>query len=286
MIELRNKIKLQYNGFWLLTITSLLIALNWYIVKYDSASLIFWCAALSIIWRNRNNYSFDSNIFSTIIGLLLITWVLLRCILLSNEYSDILTRIYPLVSVFGICFLATKITKVTQYWRTILIVSLTGIPFEHIFKLLSPTQTISILDAKISRLILWYLGFDVTQTDNFVFLPTGSIEIAGRCSSFNLLWLMWQFCLVIYLCFTLKKSQRILLGFWATVIALVVNGIRLCLMALLVANNHQEAFEYWHGSSGAEVFTTIAILLFALVHWLLSRQKQQQKEDLSKLYES
>lgn len=253
-------------------------------VEYNSVDLIFWYAALSIIWRNRNNYSFESNIFSTTIGLVLITWMLIRCILFSNQYSDVLTRIYPLVSIFGICLLATKITKINQYWRAIVIVSLTAIPFEHIFKWLSPTQTISIFDAKLSRLILWYLGFDVTQRDNFVFLPTGSIQIAGTCSSFDLLWLLWQFCLVVCLCFNLKKYQKILLGFWATLIACVVNGIRLCLMAFLVANNHQEAFEYWHGSNGAEIFTTIAILLFALAHWLLSRQKRQ-KEDLSKLYE-
>ena len=282
MIQLPSKAQLQSPSFWLLTIAGLLIALNWHLAKYNSVYLIFWYAAFYITWSNRKTRYFDSDIFSTTIGLMLITWVLVRCIL-SDGNADVLSHIYPLISILGVCLIASKISKINQYWREIIIVSLTGIPFLHIFDWLSPTESISILDAKLSRFLLWYVGFDVHQADNIVFLPTGSIEILDRCSSFSLLWLMWQFCLVIYLCFSLKKTQKILLGFWATIIALVVNGVRLCLMAILVANSNDEAFEYWHGGSGAEIFTTIAILLFALVYWLLTRQKN---EDLSKLYES
>ena len=281
-MDFSYKTESQNPNFWLLTIAGLLIALNWHFVKYDSVYLIFWIAALSITWRNRNNRSFKSDFLSSTIGLSLISWVLLRCIL-SNNNVDLLARTYPLVSLIGICLIASKIIKINQYWREIIIVSLTSIPFEHIFMWLSPTESISILDAKLSRIILWYLGFNVHQIDNIVFLPTGSIEIAKACSSFNLLWLMWQFSLVACLCFSMKKSQKILLCIWGTIIALVANGVRLCLMALLVANNHTEAFDYWHGSSGAEIFTTIAILLFALAYWLLTRPIN---EDLSNLYES
>lgn len=285
MIDLRNKFLWQDTNFYLLLIAGLLTALNWYLTKYNINYLMFWYAAFYLTWRDRNKYSFDSNLFSTTIGFFLIFWILLRTIFLSNSYSDVLTRIYPLVSVLGVFLLSTKITKINQYWREITIVSFTGIPFEHIFNWLDPTSSVAVLDAKVSRLILWYLGFNVTQTDNLVFLPTGSIKIAGTCSSFGLLWLLWQFWLVVYLCFDLKKSQKILLGAWATIIALVVNGIRLCLLALLVANNQQEAFEYWHGSSGAEIFTTTAILLFALVYWFLTRPKKEQKQ-ISNLYSS
>ena len=282
MIRLPSRIQLESPNFWLLTVTGLLIALNWHLVKYDFLYLIFWIAALSITWQNKNNRSFSSNFFSTSIGSFLISWMLFRCII-SNNNTDILVRAYPLISLLGICLLASKVSKIFQYWREIVIVSLTSIPFEHIFTWLSPTDSVSVLDAKLSRIILWYLGFNVHQIDNIVYLPTGSIQIANACSSFNLLWLMWQFSLVVCLCFSLKKSQKIWLGIWANIIALFANGIRLCLMAILVANNHQEAFDYWHGTSGAEIFTTSAILLFALAYWLLTRQKNQ---DLSKLYES
>ncbi|ELS05527.1 Transmembrane exosortase [Xenococcus sp. PCC 7305] len=271
-MEQQIRIRFDDHRFWLLSIAGLLMAFNWYFVEYNLVCLIYWFAALSVTWKRCNDYNFESDIFSTIIGLILIFWLLFRG-LIADNHTDVIARMYPLFSVAAILFLSTRASKIFQYWHEILIVSLTGIPWEHIFAILSLTAKISVLDAKIARLLLWYIGFDVYQQDNLVVLPTGSIQIAGACSSFNLLGLMWQSCLVIYLCIALTKNQQFLLWLWATVIALGVNSIRLCLMALLIANDQQAAFDYWHGSSGAEIFTTIAILLLALTYWLLVENK-------------
>ena len=268
MIEIQSNIRFSDHRFWLLIIAGLLIAFNCYLVEYNSFYLLCWCVALAMIWHRRNYINFESNIFSTIVGLVLIIWLLFRGVT-ADSHSDVIARMYPLVSVIGIFLLSTKASKIVQYWREILIVSFTGIPSEHIFSFLRLAPIISIMDAKISRLLLWYVGFDVYQKDNLVILPTGSIKIGGACSSLDLLVLLWQCCLVICLCFAIKRNQKILLWLWSTLIALGVNGIRLCLMALLIANDRQEAFHYWHGSAGAEIFTTIAILLLALVYWFL-----------------
>lgn len=268
----QSKVRLNDPRFWLLGVAVLLMAFNWYLVEYNSVYLLFWCAALFITWRNNHNLTFDSNIFSTIIGLVLIIWLLFRGVVADN-YADLITRMYPLLSLASICLLSTKVSEILQYWREIIIVSLTGIPWEHIFSIISPTETISIIDAKVARLLLWYVGFDAYQQDNLVILPTGSIQIAGPCSSFDLLRLTWEFYIVICLCFAIKRHQKILLYLWSTFIALVVNAIRLCLMALLIANDRQEAFDYWHGSAGAEIFTTIAILLLAMVYWVFIEEK-------------
>lgn len=274
MIQLRNKLSFNDHRFWLLTIAGLLIAFNLCLVDYSSVYLLFWCAALLITWRRRNRLNFESDFISTATGLSLITWLLFRGVV-SNHPIDVITRMYPIFSVVAIYLVASKASKISQYWREIVIVSLTGIPWEHIAAVLSPINKISILDAKISWLILWYLGFDVSQTDNLVILPTGAIKIAGGCSSFNLLGLLWQSCLVMCLYFTIQKNQQLLLCLCSTFIALGVNGIRLCLMALLVASNQKSAFHYWHGSAGAEIFTTLAILLLALVYWLLIERKRE-----------
>ena len=272
MIELQSKIRLDEHRFWLLLITGLLIAFNICLVEYNSVYLLFWLAALSITWRKRKELNFESDIVSTTIGLILIIWLLFRGVIAGSN-TDVILRMYPLFSIAGICLVSTKASKIMQYWREILIVSFTGIPGEHIVTFLSIAERISILDAKISRLILWYVGFDVAQKENLVILPTGSIKIAGACSSLNLLILLLQFCFVICLCLAIKRNQKILLLLCSTVIGLGVNCLRLCLMALLIAYDQQEAFDYWHGSAGAEIFTTIAILLLALVYWLLIENK-------------
>lgn len=273
MIELR-KLSFDDHRFWLLTITGLLIAFNLCLTKYNSIYLLFWCTAIAITWRNRNRLDFNSGFYSTAIGLVIISWLLFRGVV-TNHQLDLIARMYPIFSVVGIYLLASKVSRIGQYWREIVIVSLTGIPTEHIASVLLPVAQVSILDAKISRLMLWYVGFDVAQKDNLVILPTGTISIAGACSTFDLLGLLWQSCLVICLYFSLKRNQQLLLFVLSTIIAFGVNGIRLCLMALLVANKNTSAFDYWHGSAGAEIFTTVAILILAAVYWLAIARHQK-----------
>ena len=264
----------NHNHIWLLSISALLIAFNWHYASYSSTYLLFWCAALSIAWKKKEDLELNSSLFATIIGLILISWMLFRGAVSEFSSNDLITRFYPLISIAGICLLASKVKNVFQYWREIIIVSLTGIPWEYLFDLMPITEQIIAIDAKISRLMLWYVGFDVHQVGDLVILPSGSIRIMDACSSFSLLGLMWQSCLVAFLYFAIAKNHKLILGLSSTLIAFVVNGVRLCLLALLVANKQDEAFEYWHGAGGAEVFTTIAILLLGGVYWILTRDKE------------
>ena len=272
MIE-EAKIKYKDKQVLLLSIAALLIVFNWHFINYSSTYLLFWCVALSIAWQRKDKLELQSNLFATASGLVLIGWLLFRGAV-SEFQSDIITRIYPLISIAGICFLASKPNKIFQYWREIIIVAMTGIPWEHIFSIVPVVNNISILDAKIARLMLWYVGFDVRRLGDLVILPEGTIKIASSCSSFDLLGLMWQSCIVICLYFAISKSKKIILFSCSTLVAFGVNGIRLCLMAILVANKSDEAFLYWHGDAGAEIFTTAAILLLAGIYWLwLNKEK-------------
>ncbi|MEM8828934.1 MAG: cyanoexosortase A [Cyanobacteria bacterium P01_G01_bin.19] len=257
---------------WLLFVSTLLIAFNWHFIEYSTTYLLFWCAALAIAWRRRNELDLESNILATSIGLILIVWLLFRGVAIDAK-ADVIARTYPSIAIVSLCLLASKPSKIFQYWRELIIVMTTGIPWEHLFNFISATDNISLIDARIARLMLWYVGFDVHQTSNLVILPEGSIQIAGPCSSFALLGLMWQFSLIICFYFSLTKNQKILLWLGSTVIAFGVNGVRLCLMALLVANKQEEAFHYWHGHAGAEIFTTIAILLLSVFYWFFHKRK-------------
>lgn len=262
------------NRVWLLSISALLIAFNWHFANYNSTYLLFWIAAVSIAWKQRNKLELNSNLFATIIGLILIGWMLFRGAV-SESGADIIARIYPLISIAGICLIASKPKSIFQYWREIVIVGLTGIPWEHIFALMPITEKIVLMDAKISHLMLWYVGFDVKQVGILIILPLGTVSIGDDCSSYALLGLMWQCCLVACIYFTLAKNQKFILWLSSSAIAFVVNGIRICLLALLVANKQTEAFDYWHGPQGAEIFTTIAILLLGGACWILMRNKEE-----------
>ncbi|MCC0179387.1 hypothetical protein I4641_20715, partial [Waterburya agarophytonicola K14] len=59
-----NKLSFDDHRFWLSTIAGLLIAFNLCLVGYSSIYLLFWCAALSIAWRRRNQLKFESDLVS------------------------------------------------------------------------------------------------------------------------------------------------------------------------------------------------------------------------------
>ena len=275
-----NKSQRENEIFWLLAIAGGLVALHQHFIYRHSGSisieaLVFWGAALSITWKRRYTLDLESNFLSSGIGLTLIAWALLRGILWKGSLDN-LNYLTPFISTLGLCLIASEIRKVRQYWRELVIVGLSTFPFKYVFILLSIPESTTILDAKFSSYLLWYAGFNISQIGNLVILPTGTIQVEEGCSSLFLVWLLLQLSLVFCLTFSVRPIQRILLVSAAIAIGFVVNGLRLCVMALVVANNNQAAFEYWHGSSGAEIFTSVAFLLFGLVYILITRSPKKR----------
>jgi len=63
----------------------------------------------------------------------------------------------------------------------------------------------------------------------------------------------------------------------AVSLAYGINIIRLVLMALLAASDHQNAFHYWHEGEGSNIFPVLAMLLFAGFCMFLLNQRQATK---------
>jgi exosortase/archaeosortase family protein len=74
--------------------------------------------------------------------------------------------------------------------------------------------------------------------------------------------LLLQLALLLILVFPTNLLNKILLPSIAVFLAFIINIFRLALMALLVASSNREAFEFWHGSTGAQIFSTLSILAF------------------------
>jgi cyanoexosortase A len=174
------------------------------------------------------------------------------------------------------------VNRIQQYWRELSIVCLSAFPVEHLLARLGAFIDVypPLLDAKISAYLLWYLGFDATQQGVYVSLPTGAIEIYGPCSSFGMMFYLWQFSAVFLLTFPLSRNRGIVLVVLSTLMALIVNGVRLSLLAVIVSHQDQAGFAYWHGSSGAQIFSTVAVLLFGCLCSVLMKDTQSREDNL------
>lgn len=257
----------------LTTIHFQLIARTGHQGQFLEASLMCWAAAWFMIWRRREDLTtFKSSPIPSAIGLVGIAWILLRSLAVS-EYDSFM-RFVPLVSGVSVALLASGF-DLRRYWRELLTLALMTIPTTT---LLSQFD-ISPLTAELSGSLLWYTGFRVTQEGVMLHLPTGSVEVYPGCSGIQLVWQHLSLGILFVLLFPIGWLRSLIVPIAGILIAFIVNSIRVALMAILVAQNHRDAFDYWHLGTGSLIFSMISVSLFGVLCYVLLEQADRAEEE-------
>ncbi len=262
--------RLKNYKFWLfglaVGLAVLHLNLTWTItanIDLLSVSVLCWLAFLSVVWKKRHTLCLDSDIFSSICGLLLIALILIKSTSLFWFESEFI-KISCLVSFIGLGLVASGVKGIKQYWQELLILIVLLLPLELLAQQIDKIINVSLLAAKFSTFVLWYLGFEVSRQGVSVILPTGAIEIYPACSGLNAILLLLQLAFLFIIVFPIQWYKKILVPVISIFLAFTINVIRLVLMAVVVASSNQEAFQYWHGEDGAKIFSTISILMFGM----------------------
>ena len=233
-------------------------------VTPSGSSLLFWAAVALLLWQKQQSLTLKSDTTSTFIGLTLLTLILYKSLHIFE--ADFFLRLSPLLCLLGWSLIASGWQRLKQYKQEIFLLSFLAIPWEVIYLF-----DISLLTAKFSTLSLWALGFDAIRQNTWIILPTGSIEVYNGCSGvrmmIQLLGLSW---LILALTPT-RWQQKLGLPIVAVLLGFFINGLRVALMAVLVAMGNMSAFDYWHVGTGSLVFSAIAVLLFGTTSVLLRR---------------
>ncbi|MDF5729703.1 MAG: cyanoexosortase A [Rhizonema sp. PD38] len=275
--------QLKYSQFWLLGIGAGLIAIHLTLAwksnnpSFLGMSFLFWAAVSCLIWEKRYTLNLESGIFSSFLGLSLITLLLVKSASLTS-FGGFL-YISSVAFAFSFALLASGFQGLKQYKGELLVLF-----FLSASKVLPPFLiNISPLTAKFAAFILWYTGSEVILIEDKIILPTGSVEVYSGCSGIELIFQLLGLGLLFLLMFSQKWKQRILVPTVAAAIAFVVNGLRVALMAILTAKNQPKAFEYWHTGDGSLIFSLIAVLCFGLFCWFLLEQGESKNQEARKL---
>jgi cyanoexosortase A len=181
-IHLTSLKPLKNSQFWLLGIGAGLIAIHLSLMERANnpsllgISVLFWSAVASLVWQKRHSLNLESGIFSSVIGALLLSLVLLKS--LSFSGYDFFLRISPLIGAIGLSLLASGTKGLKQYWQEILSLSFFIVSPGMLSSLIEP----SIFTAKFSAFLLWYAGFKVSLQGVHIILPTGRVEVYPGCS--------------------------------------------------------------------------------------------------------
>ena len=265
----------DHTKYWLSGIGVGLVALHLNLSQhlgrsdFFSHSFLFWMVVLFLVWEKRDRLDLRSDPIGSFGGISLLSLVLYKSLHIFPE--DFFLRIAPLLSVLGLGLLASGIKGLKQYVPEIFLVSFLAIPWEFIY-----IFDVSQLTAKFSSFILWILGFEVTRQGVWIIMPTGSVEVYNGCSGvrtiLQLLGLSWILLSLI----PTNSWQKIWLLIASILLGFTINGMRIALMAVLVAMSNAEGFTYWHTGNGSLIFSAISVLMFGTICFLtLNRENFQ-----------
>ena len=269
--------------FWLIGIGASLIVIHLSITWKDSSSEVFFINLLflvfvcSLLKEKRYTLNLESGIFPSLLGLLFIALIFLNSTLTASFGG--LFFLSPLVSGFGLAFLASGFKGLKQYKIEFL-----ALLFLSVHRLVSVAfKDISLLTAKFSTAILWYTGFKVTRSGINITLPTGSIKVISDCAGMVLILNLLGLAVLFILIFNLHWLQKVLVPTVAAILGFIINGVRVALMAILVAQGDKQAFEYWHFGDGSLLFSMIASLFFGCFCWFLLSINQHKNQNATEL---
>lgn len=229
------------------------------------ASVLFWLAVVCLVWEKRDRLVLSSGVVASSIGAVAIALVLFKSSSLVG--NDIFLRLSPLISIIGIALLSSGFRGLKQYWQELSLLAFFAIPPGLVTLLID----ISPLTARFAAFTLWSLGFTVSRQGVFITLPTGGIEVYSGCSGIALILQMFGLAVIFLMLFPASLRHNILMPCLAVLLAFLVNGWRVALLAVLMALGNQEAFKYWHLGDGSLIFSTTAVLVFGLVYFLSSQ---------------
>jgi cyanoexosortase A len=260
--------RLQSVKVWLLTLGLSLAGLHLLMLSRANqpeqlnTSLLLWLAVFFLIWERRTKLHLRSGRFASLLGTMLIGFVLLRTFSPAGYHL----HVSPLLSVLGLGLLASGSKRLFDYWRELIILSLPI--FSLVFKFGLEIIDLPILTAKFATYLLWFLGFEVQRQGVFILQPTGNVEVYSACSGVSSILQMLNLSVLFFLLFPTRLIQKGVCLIVAILIGFISNGIRVAIMAFLVAFSNPKAFEYWHGGQGSMIFSVIATLMLMGFCWL------------------
>lgn len=263
------------------------------LLDYDQSahlgmSLLFGLACGTLLWERRTSLKLSRNHSELLLGILgVILTVGVGFFLLHRDISqtgnplnlqkqpgiNALIRMIPVLGGFAIVLLAAGWSGLRQFWKEFAILLALGLPGT----LSAFVADISPLTARFSTSLLWYSGFDVVRDGLLIYLEGGGVEVYYGCSGIESVSYVLGLSVLCLIMFPLTSFMRYWVPLIGMAIGFVVNGIRVALMALLVASGDKAAFDYWHTGDGSLIFGLIAVVAFGAFYMAVQTLEQRQQ---------
>lgn len=275
----KSKYRLMYgknyfedNRLWLLSslvgIAMLYLNLIWKTtedIDQLTTSGFYWGAIIWLLWRRRDYLRYCSESLGSFVGLSLLGLILSKTLNLF-WFESTLLPLLPLGIAIALALIVSGFQGLPQYKKELFFAWFLFFPEGVIGHFIDSMVHITILNAKFATYLLYYLGFNVASQGNQVLLFTphqGEFKaiVDYPCAGVPMILLMLKFALLLICLAPLPKQKKLLIPAFAIILGFLLGVIRVSLLTLLIPN--PLSFDYWHGSQGSQIFSTLAITIFA-----------------------
>ncbi|MCA2775343.1 MAG: archaeosortase/exosortase family protein [Microcystis sp. M135S2] len=276
-----------HRSFWIFVTLSCLAILHLYFVWRTSDKIpslidvLGWISIGFLLWKRKYSLKFRGSIAASIIGLALILWMLIRHILGQHYLSkvDVLYGCFPVITCIGLLLITSGFRKLITYKNALFIAALISLPYASLYNFLKPVIT---LDAQLLHFMLHYLGFQTTRKGAIVYLANGSVEVMPSCSSVGPILTMLPFIVVLLSIYPTRKSQKFFVYISSIFAIILINCLRLSLLAILLDRGDIDGFNYWHTGGGAGIFSNLIVFLIGgLSYKFLNKSYESNLQSIS-----
>jgi cyanoexosortase A len=216
------------------------------------------------VYQKQCQLSLKRDLPSQLFGLLIILLLLLRAKYIFITEASVFSYFLSWFTFIGYILLIAGFKGLQQFHQEI--ITCIGLTLVNpllagvLFYLEKSEFPLTVISAKLTAFLLWYMGFNASSQGQVVYVNGGAIDIYMGCTAIPLFLKLVEFSFLILLLFRSFCRNLSLLFILPTILSLVFSIIRLAIMALVV--NNPEAFEFWHGLEGGNLFLTIALVVF------------------------
>jgi exosortase/archaeosortase family protein len=185
---------------------------------------------------------------------------------------EFISSLLPLLAGVGLVLLAVPVSKLRPFLPALSLLAL--LPVLRAVESLMPLGTLSVATAWLTQQMLTLSGYAAEQMGNSIRMKGGGIVVSGACAGLNILLQLLLVAVIFALAFPMRQRwQNGLMFLTAPLLGMVVNGMRITLLAMVVTSslpNKRWWFEFFHDHWGAMLFSGLGMQLFVwlYVYWM------------------
>jgi exosortase/archaeosortase family protein len=185
---------------------------------------------------------------------------------------DFISSLLPLLAGMGLALLAAPLNQLGSFLPSLSLLAL--LPVIRAVGWLTPLGPLSVATASLTQQLFTLCGITAEQVGTLVQLQGGGVIVAGPCAGLGILLQLLLVAVIFAMAFPMRhRWQNGLMLLGAPLIGMVVNAMRIGLLALLSTSNlanKQWWFDFFHDHWGSLLFSGLGMQLFVwlYVYWM------------------